>query len=80
MSLILPSQLLNSVFGKQQQLASGYCFGLERWFSTFLILQAFNTVPHGMKSNHKLFSLLLHNCNFATVMRHDENIYVFSLP
>lgn len=41
---------------------------LERWFSTFLILCPFNTVPHGVVTpNHKIFALLVHNYTFAIV-------------
>ena len=35
----------------------------------------FNTVPPAVVTpNHKLILLLLHNCNFATVMDHNINI------
>jgi hypothetical protein len=44
------------------------CYSLRQWFSTFM-LQAFNTVPPVVVTpTIKLFSLLLHNCNFATIM------------
>jgi hypothetical protein len=34
-------------------------------FSTFLMLGPFNTVPHVVVApDHKIFPLLLHNCNF----------------
>lgn len=34
-----------------------------------------NTVPHGVVTpDHKIISLLLYNCNFATVMNHNINI------
>jgi hypothetical protein len=46
---------------------------LEQWFSTFLKLQPLNTVPHGVVTPDHLFSLLLHNCNFVTVMDHNVN-------
>ena len=47
---------------------------LHQWFSSFLMLQPFNTVPPvAMTPTIKLFSLLLHNCNFATVMKYDVN-------
>jgi hypothetical protein len=37
------------------------------------MLQPFNTVLHVVIPNHKLFSLLLHSCNFATVVSHNVN-------
>jgi hypothetical protein len=41
---------------------------IEQQFSTFLTLWPFNTVPRVVvTSNHSIFSLLLHNCNFATL-------------
>ena len=40
------------------------------------MLQPFNTVPHVMVTdNPKIISLLLHNCNFATVMNHNVNFW-----
>ena len=48
---------------------------VEQWFSTFLILRPFNTVPHLVVTpNHKIILLLIHNCNFATVMNYSVNI------
>ena len=48
---------------------------LDLWVSTFLILQLLNTVSHVVVNpNHKIISLLLHNCNFATVVNHNVNI------
>ena len=39
-----------------------------QWFSAFLVPQPFNTVPHVVVTpTTKLFSLLIHNCNSATV-------------
>lgn len=36
---------------------------LDQWFSTFLVLPLFNTVPHTVvASDCKIISLLLHNC------------------
>ena len=36
----------------------------------------FNTVPHVVVTpNYKIILLLLHNCNFATVMNHYVNIW-----
>lgn len=49
------------------------CSGLsaiDQQFPTFLMLG----VPHAVTPNHKIVSLLVHNCNFATVMNHDVNI------
>lgn len=40
--------------------ASALC--VRQWFSTFIMLQSFNTVD---TPNIKLFLFLLHNCNFA---------------
>jgi hypothetical protein len=39
----------------------------------------FNTVPHVVVTppTIKLFSLIFHNCTFATVMNHNRNICVF---
>ena len=51
-------------------------FVLKQWFSTFLMLQPFNTVIHIMVSpNHKIISLPLHHCNFSTVMNGNVNIW-----
>ena len=48
---------------------------LDPWFSNFLMLQPFDTVPRVvMNPTIKLFLLLLHNCNFATVMNHNVHI------
>jgi hypothetical protein len=45
--------------------------------STPLMLQSFNTVPRVVVPlTIKFFSLLLHNCNFATEMNHYINICV----
>lgn len=47
---------------------------LELWFSAFLMLWPFNTVPQVVLTpNHKVISLLLHNCNFATVVNRNVN-------
>jgi hypothetical protein len=48
----------------------------EQWFSTFLMLQPFNTVPHVVVTipQIKLFLLLLHNYNLATITHHNVNI------
>ena len=48
---------------------------LVQWFSTFLMLRPFNAAPHVVVTpNHKIIALMLHNCNFATVMNHNVNI------
>ena len=48
---------------------------LEQWFSTFLMLRPFNTVPHVVVTpNHEVISLLLYNYDFATVMNHNVEI------
>lgn len=42
------------------------------------MLHPFNTVPHAVVTpSIKLFSLLLYNCNFVTVMNHDVIICAF---
>lgn len=38
--------------------------------AAFLMLRPFNTVPHVVTPTITLFSLLLHDCNFATAMNH----------
>jgi hypothetical protein len=44
-------------------------FSLHEWFSTFLMMGPFNTVPHvAVTPNHKTTLLLLHNCNFVNVI------------
>jgi hypothetical protein len=51
--------------------------GLKQRFSTFLMprLRLFNTVPHVVVTpSHKIVSLTLYNCNFATVINHTTNI------
>lgn len=45
----------------------------------FLMLQPFNAVSHAMViPNHKLFSLLLYNCNCAAIMNCNVDICVFN--
>jgi len=52
---------------------------VNQWFSTFLMLLPFNTVPHvRVMPNHKTISMLLHNHNFATVMNCKFLIYRIS--
>ena len=44
---------------------------------TFLTLRLFNTVPHVVVTlDHETVLLLLHNCNFATVMNCNINMDV----
>lgn len=46
---------------------------VEQWFSTFLTLQPFNAIHVVMTHSHKII-MLLHNCNFATVINYNTNI------
>lgn len=47
---------------------------VERWVSAFLMRQPFNTVPHAeLSPTIKLFSSLLYNCSFATIVNHNVN-------
>ena len=48
---------------------------LAQWSLTFTMLWPFNTVHGVMTPNHKIISLLLHNCNFVTVINHNVNIW-----
>ena len=41
---------------------------LDQWFSTFLMLQPFNTVPHVVTPNDKIILLLLQNYSKVTVI------------
>ena len=52
---------------------------LTQWPSSFLTLRPFNTISSCCVHlpTKRLFLLLLHNCNFATVMNHNVNICVF---
>lgn len=53
-------------------------FHIMHWFSTFLLLWPFNEVPHiWWQPFLKLFSLLLSNCDFTTVMNFNVNICIF---
>lgn len=49
----------------------------EHWFSAFLRLQPFNTVPDVKTPTIQLFSMQLHCSNFATVVSHNTNICAF---
>jgi hypothetical protein len=54
------------------------CSLLDQCFLTHVALWHFNPVSHVVVTpTLKLFLLLLHNYNFATVMNHNVNIYVF---
>ena len=45
---------------------------IAQWFSTFLVLRLLTTLLHVVVTpNHKIISLLLRNCDFATVMNHN---------
>lgn len=47
--------------------------GVQQWLSTFLILWHCNTVPHVVVvHNCDIISLLLHDCNIATVMHYNK--------
>lgn len=49
---------------------------LGQQFSILLMLWAFNMVPCVVVTpNHKIMSLLLHTCKFATVINHNVNIW-----
>jgi len=55
------------------------CVPLMQRFPTFLTLQPFNTVPHAVVTpTIKLFWLLLHGCNAATVMNRNVKHLGFS--
>lgn len=55
-------------------------FSLQQWSSTFLRLGLFNIVPHVVVTpSHKIMSLLLHNCNLATVMNHNVKYLLFRI-
>ena len=48
---------------------------LEKWFSTFLMLQPIKTIPHVVVTpNLKIILLLFHNCNFANDTNGNVNI------
>ena len=48
---------------------------LVQWFSTFLMSQVSNTVLQIEETpNHKIISLLLHNCNLLLLMNHNVNM------
>ena len=45
------------------------------------MLWPFNTVPHVVVTpSHKIISLLLYNCNFATARNYHENIWCAGYP
>ena len=46
------------------------------WRPAFPMPRPFNTAPHVVGTpNHKITSLLLHNCKFASGLNHDVNIW-----
>jgi len=50
---------------------------LSQWFSIFLMLQPFNTIPHVIETplpDPKIILLLLLSYNFASVLNHSVNI------
>lgn len=48
---------------------------LDQWLSTFLVLGCLNAVIHAVLTPHqKIILLLLHRCNFVTVMNRNVNI------
>jgi hypothetical protein len=60
---------------KQALGSDAMALSLGQRFSTFLMLWPFNTVPHVVTPNIELFLLLLHDCNFATAMNYNVNIF-----
>ena len=53
--------------GRGLSSALRYSEGLDQWFSPFLTLRPFNILSQVVVTpNHKIISLLLHNCNFAS--------------
>ena len=49
---------------------------LEQWSPTFPMLWPFNTIPHVVVTpNNKIILLLLYNCNFASIMNCNVNIW-----
>lgn len=48
---------------------------LEQCLSAFLMLQPSNMIPHVVVTpNNLIIPLLLHNCNFGTVMNRDPQL------
>ena len=53
---------------------------LLQWFSTFLMLWPFSTVPYAVVTpNHKIILLLPHNCNFAVIINCNANTWYMTL-
>lgn len=55
---------------------------VNTWYFSAVVLslpyaEAFNAAPHVCCPSHKTTVLLLHNCNFATVMNYNVNICIF---
>ena len=70
-----PYVLREAVVTTELKVCSKQTF-IGQCFSTFLMLQPFNTVLHVVVTpNHTIISLLFHNCNFATVMNCNVNIF-----
>ena len=69
-SLLFPSPLLSNASAPTNPVS-------EQWFSTVWMQRPFNTLPHVVLTpNHEIILLLLHNCNFATVMNSNVNIWL----
>lgn len=52
---------------------------LKQWFSPFLMLQPFNTIPHVVATpTINLFWLLVYNCNFPTVVNCNFCVFPWS--
>lgn len=61
-------------------LSLGYCCSdspvtLGQWLSTFPMLWPLNKVHVVMTPDHKIILFLLHNCDFATAVHHNINIW-----
>lgn len=53
-----------------------YGHSITQWVSTFLMLQPLNQfLMLGWPPKHNIILLLLHDCNFATDMNHNVNIW-----
>lgn len=61
---------------KAEDLNKCYLFPVGQWFSTFLTLWPCNTAPHVvMTPNYKILSLLPPNCDSATAMNPNVNVW-----
>lgn len=63
------------ITGLEGKACEHFYLGFRQWFSTFLMLQTFNTAV--VTLNQKIISLLLYSCNFATVVNSNVNVCVF---